>query len=721
VRGRTPSIAMFACLAVVGCLPAVYPSADMDGDGYFADVDCGPEDPTIHPGASDPFGDAIDQNCDGLDGVDADGDGVDVSVDCDPDDPTIFPGAPDGYGDDVDQDCDECDGVGGDGIDRDCDGFPANIDVDESLFDCADDDPAVNPGAVEQCNDVDDDCSGVVDDGWDCLPGDCGERTWGNLPVGVETLYVDLEAAPGGDCGSAEAACTSIQDALDQAAGMPGTLIAVAAGLYAENLVIDDSHDGTWLAGRCREQVAIDGSVGVELPGVLVEGTGATGVTISGFTLRGGQPGLQVAGGTVAMHYMLVDDSVGAGLWVPGPAFLSIEQARIEDTVPAAEASEGYGLVAAGGADVDLVNVTFEDNAVTAILAGGEQTSVYIHLADVLGTTAAYQVAGPAIDVYGGAYLDADSMTLSGNAGCALLVEDAGTEASIGSIEIYDTATALDGTGGQGIRVEAGAGLWASNVIMDSNSGYAVGASGPDSYLQLNMSFISNTAVDADGAVAPAVLAQDGARVEIDGLTSDDTEGPGVAALNGASLHCYDCDLDASQFAAAVVEGASLSLDSCRIDGVVGSAHLGGGIGVYARDDGGAVELILEGSTLEGATCTGVFLSGGGSYDLSENEIEGVSDGQHQCGDGLLASGGVGADDLHLSGNTFHAAGRAGVLLDGSSATLSGNTYTDNAVDLVWQGCDGVEEPVGYEEASTTEICSGADYLVQPFDFTLEI
>jgi len=85
-----------------------------------------------------PLGDA-DQNCDGLDDRDADGDGADSAAlggtDCDDADPALNP-------DDAD----------GDGWST-CEG------------DCADDDPSRGPRgeAVETCDDIDNDCNGIVD------------------------------------------------------------------------------------------------------------------------------------------------------------------------------------------------------------------------------------------------------------------------------------------------------------------------------------------------------------------------------------------------------------------------------------------------------------------------------------------------------------------------------------------------------------------------------
>lgn len=150
------------------CVPA-----DVDGDGYGNDVDCDDNDPNIHPGAPE-LCNGVDDDCNGTvdDNVtdcpsgsncvngaciyqDNDGDGYTSDVDCDDNDPNVHPGAPE-----------ECDG-----IDNDCDGFVDNWDDDGDGYsrcfdDCDDTDPNVYPGAPEVCgNGYDDNCNGQVDEG----------------------------------------------------------------------------------------------------------------------------------------------------------------------------------------------------------------------------------------------------------------------------------------------------------------------------------------------------------------------------------------------------------------------------------------------------------------------------------------------------------------------------------------------------------------------------
>jgi hypothetical protein len=179
------------------------PCVDNDGDGYgnpgdasctsgSAADDCDDTDDKVYPGATR-ICDGKDSNCDGrLDfasDVDPDGDGYPNCNECAPNNPNINPGVIEGpYGDPtcsdgLDNDCDWLVDEGEPAcqspcIDEDEDGYYSTASLPACTFpldDCDDSNPAINPGALDDnCNDIDEDCSLVADDGYISTPTNCG-------------------------------------------------------------------------------------------------------------------------------------------------------------------------------------------------------------------------------------------------------------------------------------------------------------------------------------------------------------------------------------------------------------------------------------------------------------------------------------------------------------------------------------------------------------------
>ena len=221
---------MFAC-------PAGETKFDFDGDGWDDSMDCDPENGTVHPEAADLYGDGIDQNCDGADGVDTDGDGWPAPgpgtegavVDCDDGSSSVHPGAEEVPGNEVDEDCD-----GNDFLDSDGDGTAD--DEDCAPFDVAlNSEDADSDGSSTCDGDCDDEDATVTaldldGDGWTSCQGDCDDvnaSTWpgadevcdaddndcdGVLPDGEQDADLDGYAVCEGDCQDGNSAITPVDN-----------------------------------------------------------------------------------------------------------------------------------------------------------------------------------------------------------------------------------------------------------------------------------------------------------------------------------------------------------------------------------------------------------------------------------------------------------------------------------------------------------------------------
>ena len=204
-----------------------YPDLDLDGYGDETGTpyigcnppnnmysttggDCDDEDFAVNPGVAEIPCNGIDDNCNGVidEGggaatwyLDNDGDGygdsnnsttscvqppnyVSNDDDCNDNNSAVNPGAAE-ICDGLDNDCD---GNTDEGFDNDGDGFTI------CQGDCNDNNAAIYPGAAEICDGADNDCDGTVDegydndgDGWSTCMGDCHDWNPNIYPGATET------------------------------------------------------------------------------------------------------------------------------------------------------------------------------------------------------------------------------------------------------------------------------------------------------------------------------------------------------------------------------------------------------------------------------------------------------------------------------------------------------------------------------------------------------
>ncbi len=169
--GRTIADASGACVSDVECDDAIFCNGVERCRGGVCESGSPPCPATMCNGAA--------RRCEGC--VDADGDGVCAEADCDDADVRRFPGNDEVCDPgDVDEDCDprtfgfrdgDGDGAG--------DALCCNVDGSSRRCggDCDDGNAVVHPGEAESCNDQDDDCDGMTDEGatvraWTDMDGD---------------------------------------------------------------------------------------------------------------------------------------------------------------------------------------------------------------------------------------------------------------------------------------------------------------------------------------------------------------------------------------------------------------------------------------------------------------------------------------------------------------------------------------------------------------------
>ncbi|MFH1463471.1 MAG: right-handed parallel beta-helix repeat-containing protein [Pseudomonadota bacterium] len=466
--------------------------------------------------------------------------------------------------------------------------------------------------------------AGYLADGDVCVPEACGVGTWGALEVDGGTVYVSASAEEGGD-GSAEAPLRSVQAGLDLAGERGGGLVAVAAGTYPETLALTSDHAGVHLAGRCRELVVVDASVGdEETPGIDIDSRYGE-VEVSGVGVVGSNyDAVRVGSGVVRLTELRVEGSayVGVGAFrgtAAAPSDLVLEgcelagntaagvvafdpgtevtlvDTRILDTLPNGDGEYGFGIAVLGGASLRAEGCELTGNTTAGVLAIDGSTEVALLETSIRNTLPNGDGEyGFGLQVSAGASLRAEGCELAGNTAMGLVACDPGSGVVLVDASIRDTRPKADGGGGFGIQVSAGASLRAEGSELESNSALGVLALDPDTEVTLVDTAIRDTHPDGDGKHGFGIEVQGGASLRAEGCELAGNTRLGVGAVApGTEVTLVDTairgtlpDRDGKYgFGINVLGGASVRAEGCELAG-------NRALGVVAADPGTEVALV---------------------------------------------------------------------------------------------------------------------------------
>jgi len=385
---------------------------DADGDGVLSDDDCDDSNPDVNPGAQEVC-DGVDNDCNGY--TDEDDSHLDRSTMSD----YYYDVDGDGWGnsDSIVVACTEPEGYG-----------PNEGDCDET-------NPDINPGAEEVCDDIDNDCNGVVDDSategdWYYPDNDgdgigaLGEKillcSGAELPLdcddddATEPQVVDITNS-GLVAGTLAFPWTSIQDGIDAA----DECVIVFAGTYDE--AIDFGGKDISVVGVEGAASTIIDASGLGTPGVTFNTGETSDAQLSGFTITGGSgetvsttASYSCGSGVTCNEY--TTSSCGGGIYVSGASptlssLILLDNLLSEASTTTSGNDTYYVESFGGGLCLQDGNVTLSYSEVRgnyANIGGG----VYVDESSTLAVTGTWFVANGAADG-GAAGVDTGTLSLT--------------------------------------------------------------------------------------------------------------------------------------------------------------------------------------------------------------------------------------------------------------------------------------------------------------------
>jgi hypothetical protein len=468
----------------------------------------------------------------------------------------------------------------------------------------------------------------------------CGSGTWGDIPVETDTQYVDGAYGGGASDGSAQQPWTTITDGV--AAAVTGAAVAIAAGTYGEDILIDSKPVHLW--GRCPTMVEISGTE-AQLAAVEIRG-GADGSEIHGLSITGDSGGVFLSGSQdVIVEASWVHDTAGRGIALQDN--LGAPSVRILGSVVEQATDIGVHLV---GGEATVENSSLRDTRENSAYAtgygisvqpsddtGATSTAVLRRCVMERNHTASMLLVASEGTVEDCLFRDTEPADLSARDGVAIVAQDEdGLRSSLTVTQSvfsnnYSRAIALVGSDGtfEAVQIEdTKAQQWDARLgegiaIINSQTESAA-ASISISTIERNIQ--SGVIVRGSTAAFELVLVRDTEPRPEDMAFGRGVAVIGEAAVGMAAAGTFDaCLLENNRAFGIYVADGTATVDSTMIVGtqVQGfDGDYGDAIGLATReDDLPATSVAVTGSRLESNVRAGALILGA-SLTLGSSSLE---------------------------------------------------------------------------------------------------
>ncbi|WP_437315229.1 hypothetical protein [Sorangium sp. So ce385] len=527
----------------------------------------------------------------------------------------------------------------------------------------------------------------------------CGEGAWGDLPVDEQTQFVDAAYAGADSDGSAARPWTTVGDGVLAAA--PGGVVAVAAGTYAEDVIVDKP---VRLWGICPAMVEIAG-VGPDTSAAITVEPGADAAEIRGVAVRGAGAGIVVSGASgVVVDEVWVHGTGAQGVKVHnehGPSQLTVRGSLIEEAHSVGAHSRGAELVLESSVVRGTLEVgEFRGSGVAANRGEGNAPASIAVRASVIEQsrgTGVYVIASEAIVeesvIRDGIGIDDEA------AGMGVLVHR-NTQGQPGEAAIRRSV--IEGNEEAGMFVQGSSVIVEDTVVRDTRPYPGKLRTGWGIYVVADIAAglrseatLERVVVERSRDVGVALFGADGS---LDGVLVRDTlprdmdgnHGIGLAVASGNELHgrvtARGAAIEGSRTAGVFIEGAEATLEGVAIRRTLPRAsdeRFGRGIAVQGLDAQGAPgRLELRSSLVEDSVETGLSIIGS-TATLEATTVRGTRSSSNGLkGNGVTVSKDVDDAEVTLTGVRIEENDGAAVASFGASVSLERTTLECNFIDL---------------------------------------